>query len=303
MGRARLDLNQLETLLALVESGSFSEAGDRIGHAQSTVSQHLKRLEEVLGTPLIVRGQRGCRPTPAAIDLLPYAKSLLRLEDRVVAASVRRALHLGACSNIGVYLLPQILRNFQEQGCQPPELVIASNPEIASRLDRAEVDVALLEWWDERDGFHAQTWRIEPLVLIVAPDHPLSERTSITRAELATMPLIGGEEGTGTGRLLRSYFDGGTMPPISMRLGSTEAVKRAVEAGLGVSLALTCAVEQELREDRLCAIALSDAPLQKSLRLIWREDVPADDPLLGYLVAEAKRRPDPAGRNLAQESE
>lgn len=71
------------------------------------------------------------------------------------------------------------------------------------------------------------------------------------------------------------------------RLGSTEAVKRAVAAGLGASLVLACAVEQEVRDGRLCALALDDAPLQKSLRLVWRNDLPDDDPLLGYLVAAA----------------
>ncbi len=101
------------------------------------------------------------------------------------------------------------------------------------------------------------------------------------------MPLIGGEEGTGTGRVLRNYFAEGDMPTISMRLGSTEAVKRAVEAGLGVSLVLDCAVEQEVREGRLWAISLRDAPLQKSLCLVWREDLPNDEPLLLHLIAAA----------------
>ena len=75
MSRERLDLGHLETLLALVESGNFGKAAARIGLAQSTVSQHLRQLEQTLGTPLIVRARRGCKPTAAALQLLPYAKS------------------------------------------------------------------------------------------------------------------------------------------------------------------------------------------------------------------------------------
>ncbi len=285
VGRARLDLGHLETLLALVESGSFSEAGARVSLAQSTVSQHLKRLEEALGVDLIIRSQRGCKPTQAALQLLPYAKSLLRLEERVVQRVGEAAPQLGACSNIGIYLLPALLRAFQAQGGTPPKLTIGSNPEIADRLDRAEVDAALLEWWDERDGFCWRSWRTEALVVIVAPDHPLGALSAISRAELARLSLVGGEEGTGTGRLLRDYFANGEMPSVAMRLGSTEAVKRAVEAGLGVSLVLACAVEKEAREGRLRAIALADAPLQKSLRLVWREGMPSSDPLLLHLIA------------------
>lgn len=289
MARARLDLRHLETLLALIESGSFSEAGARVGLAQSSVSQHLKRLEELLGVALVLRGQRGCKPTQAALQLLPYAKSLLRLEERVVQDSGQCVPQLGACSNIGIYLLPDLLRAFQEQGGRPPKLVIASNPEIVSRLEQAEVDAALLEWWDAREGFRWQPWREEAFVVIVGPYHPLRGVAAISRAELARMSLIGGEEGTGTGRLLRSYFAEGEMPNISMRLGSTEAVKRAVEAGLGVSLVLACAVEREVREGRLWAVALGDMPLQKSLCLVWREGLASDDPLLRHLIAAAAR--------------
>src|SRR5665213_2165325 len=127
--RTHLDLEHLETLLTLIESESFSEAGARIGLAQSTVSQHLKRLEEALGVALIIRGERGCKPTQAALQLLPFAKSLLRLEDRVVQAIVRPAPQLGACSNIGIYLLPALLHAFQKQGGTPPNVMIGSNPE------------------------------------------------------------------------------------------------------------------------------------------------------------------------------
>ena len=297
MARARLDLRHLETLLALIESGSFSEAGARVGLAQSSVSQHLKRLEEGLGVPLVLRGQRGCKPTQAALQLLPYAKSLLRLEERVVQAAGQCVPQLGACSNIGIYLLPPLLRAFQAQGGRPPELFIASNPEIVSRLEQAEVDAALLEWWDARDGFCWQLWRDEPFVVIVGPHHPLNGVKTISRADLARLSLIGGEEGTGTGRLLRSYFADGEMPGISMRLGSTEAVKRAVEAGLGVSLVLACAVEQEVRDGRLWALSLHDAPLRKSLCLVWREGLPSDDPLLLHLIAAASAHA--AGKSAA----
>ena len=69
-----------------------------------------------------------------------------------------------------------------------------------------------------------------------------------------------------------------------MRLGSTEAVKRAVAVGLGASPVLACTIEEEVRDGRLCAVALRDAPLQKSLRLVWRDDLPSEDPLLHYLA-------------------
>jgi DNA-binding transcriptional LysR family regulator len=287
MSRARLNIDHLATLLALVESGNFNAAGVRVGLAQPTVSQHLKQLEQALGAVLIVRGQRGCKPTAAALRLLPYARSLLRLEQRVVEAAQSRVPRLGACSNIGIYMLPALLRNFQRQGGEPPALTIGTNPAVVDSLERAEVDAALLEWWDERDGFDWQPWRTEPFVVIVSADHPLASFKSISREELAHLPMIGGEEGTGTGRILQEYFAGTSTPNVTMRLGSTEAVKRAVEAGLGVSIVLACSVEQEIREGRLYALPLRGQPLTKSLRLVWRNDLSTIEPLIEYLTAQS----------------
>lgn len=288
MNCARLNIDHVETLLALVESGSFGNAAARIGVAQSTVSQHLKLLEQALGCSLIVRKQRGCKPTPAAIHVLPFMRSLLRLEERVLEAAYARAPRLGACSNIGIYLLPSLLRDFQEQGGRSPEIIIGSNPAVVTNLERAEVDAALLEWWDERDGFGWQPWRTEPIVVIVSPGHPLSGAGSISRNELSRLPVIGGEGGTGTGRLLRDFFAEIPTPNVVMRLGSTEAVKRAVEAELGVSLVLAFAVEQEVREGRLCVLQLRGGPLEKSLRLVWRADLSQDNSLIGYLAVAAQ---------------
>jgi molybdate transport repressor ModE-like protein len=287
MSRQRLDLGHLETLLALIECGNFSGAAKRVGLAQSTVSQQLRQLEQTLGAPLIVRGQRGCKPTGAASRLLPYARSLLKLEQRVVEAASARTLRLGACSNIGIYVLPRLLQAFAAAGGKSPEIVIGSNPQTVHYLENAEVDAALLEWWDERDGFRWLPWCREPMVVIVAPGHPLSGASEVSRTDLAALPLIGGEDGTGTGRLLRQYLGDGPLPDISMRLGSTEAVKRAVAAGLGASLVLACTIEEEVRDGRLCAIPLREATLHKSLRLVWRHDLPGEEPLLRYLAGVA----------------
>ena len=98
-------------------------------------------------------------------------------------------------------------------------------------------------------------WRSEPIVLIVPPDHPLAEDRQISKRKLAELDLLGGEPGTGTGRLLESYFADGVSPPrIALQLGSTEAVKEAVKAGLGVSLVLRSAVAEEVRNgSRICS--------------------------------------------------
>lgn len=287
MTRERLSLDCLETFLALIESGSFSAAGERRGLAQSTVSQHLRRMEDVLGASLILRGQRGCQPTETAQRLTPHFRGMLRLEERIVNGVDAPSISLGASSNIGVYILPALMRQFRDQIGDMPDVRIASNPELFDLLDRTDIDVALLEWWDHRPGFRCQPWRTETMVVIVNPAHSLADARSLSRQEFASLSLIGGEPGTGTGRLLATYFEGETSPTPVMSLGSTEAVKRAVEAGLGASIVLSSTVQEEARQGRLRAIPLQGGPLQKILYLLWRNDVSENAPLVTFLARQA----------------
>ena len=137
-------------------------------------------------------------------------------------------------------------------------------------------DVALMEWWDDRHGFSAQTWRKEPLVVIVAPDHPWAKRRMIEASELVSQKLLGGESGTGTITLLKAKLG-----RLSAKLtavggfGSTEAVKRAVRAGRGVSLVIAGAVADEIKAGQLVALRLKDVEVMKEMKVISPLGVPA----------------------------
>jgi len=189
--------------------------------------------------------------TAAGLRFLPFAKALLRLEERAHAALDRGNLAIGASSNIGVYLLQPLVRAFgaAQPSIGPIDIRIGTNPETARRLEDAEVDIALMEWWDDRPGFEATVWRREKLVVIVPPEHPWARRRSVDKAMLLREPMIGGEPGTGTARLLQRTFgvDASSLK-IGLELGSTEAVKQAVRAGLGISITLAGAVRDDSGE-------------------------------------------------------
>ena len=266
-----LNLIWLQSLMAVVRHRGFQAAGQALNLSQPAVSQHIQRLEEELGVALIIRGRRECVPTAAARDLLPYAESLLRLEQQARAAVLRNTLRVGASSNIGIYLLQPVLRSFESGvGGQSYELVIEQNPAIAEKLRRGEIDVAVMEWSEPDLGLQSTPWRREPLVLIVPPGHLLAGETAISREQLAQLALLGGEPGTGTGRLLSQFFAGEPMPAVSRQLGSTEAVKQAVKAGVGVSLVMASAVEEEVRAGTLCAVPVAGTGLLKELYVTWR---------------------------------
>ncbi len=275
-----LNLLLVRTLLEVVRTGSFRVSAENLGLSQPAVSQHIRKLEEELGARLIRRDRRGCMPTSAAQAFLPLADRLLRLSERTEAAVKRKRLRIGAGSNIGIYILQPLLKTFMDVNPgMDVDVVIDRNPKIAALLETVDIDIALMEWWDGRGGFNAVDWRSEPVVLIAPPGHPLCRRTVIDKSDLAGSTLLGGEPGTGTGRLLRAYIGEQEQPNVSMQLGSTEAVKKAVAAGLGISLVLTSAVCREAATGELCAIPFALPAPSKNLYAIWPDfAAPSDRP-------------------------
>ncbi|MEC7288836.1 MAG: LysR family transcriptional regulator [Pseudomonadota bacterium] len=270
-----LNLLWVRSFLTVVETGSFQAAANQLGLAQPTISLHIQKLEDQLGTTLLQRSRNRCRPSSSALAFIPHGESLLALNQRAVDSVKAQTVRVGASSNIGIYLLQPYLKTYQHKQAEPFELSIDKNSRIADLLETGQLDIGLMEWWDRRPGFEAKSWRCEPLVLIVAPDHPWAGRTLVTREELKAVALLGGEPGTGTGRLLNAYF-GTTWQPLApgLQLGSTEAVKQAVRCGLGVSLVLRSCVDAEVRAGSLVALSLDPPGLHKTLWAIWRKPTP-----------------------------
>jgi DNA-binding transcriptional LysR family regulator len=276
-----IDLEQVRTFIMIIEAGSFQDAAARLGIAQPTASQHVKKLEATLDHRLIERARAQATPTPEGARFLPFARTLLRVADRAQASLAGNGLAIGASSNIGVYLLQPLVSAFRAGAphLAPLDIRIGSNLETAKRLEEAEIDIALMEWWDGRPGFEAAVWRDEPVVVIVPPDHGWARRKSIDKAMLMEEPLIGGEPGTGTARLLqeRLGIDAGRLKA-GLQLGSTEAVKQAVRAGLGVSVTLASAVRDEIAAGVLATPRLRDGRLSKRLYSIVPDHAPRESP-------------------------
>ncbi|UEM24219.1 LysR family transcriptional regulator (plasmid) [Skermanella mucosa] len=286
-----LNLWHVAAFLAVAETGSFHEASRRLGVAQPTVSLHVRSLEEALGATLIVRGRARSIPSTDGRRFLPHARSLMAVADRARRTIAGRHVGIGASSNIGIYLLQPHLKRIAELegGRVRFELGIGPNPDIVAKLETGEIDIAVLEWWDDRPGFVARRWRRERLVIIVSPDHAWAGRAGVTVEELATQPLLGGEPGTGTGTLLRRALgDAAELLRVDRALGSTEAVKHAVRAGLGVSLVAESSVAEEVRHGTLAAVSLDGVTLEKDLQVVLPAALPdgsAPARIAGLLLA------------------
>ncbi len=296
---AVLNLTHVTTFLAVVDRGGFREAARHLRTSQPTVTQHIKKLESALGTRLIHRHRPAGTPTPAGQRFLPHARRLIEAADRAHDAIARRRMDIGASSNIGTYLLQPRLKAFLEGYSARIELqlCLGSNPQIAERLTRGEVDIGLMEWWDQRPGFRAVVWRQEPMVVIVPPPHPWAKRRSVSRQLLCSTPLIGGEPGSGTATLLaRTFGTAAAELRISMSLGSTEAVKQAVIAGLGVSIVLASTVHDQVRAGLLHALPISGARVVKDLFVLIPDDLPPTSAAHAFAEHLSQRASQAGGR-------
>jgi len=287
-----LDLVHVRSFVRVIDTGSFHAAARDLRLSQPAVSQHVRKLEESLGTALVLRDHAGCRPTARGQSFLPYARRVLEAAQAAVLSVDQRRLAIGASSNIGVYILPPLLRAFQRlhEGLFDIHLTIGDNPSIRDRLRAGEIDVALLEWWADLEGCDADMWLEDRLVAIMRADHPLARRRAIAIEDLASEPMIGGETGTGTGTILRRAFGDHIAPRARHELGSTEAVKRAVASGLGVSIVMRATVSPSAGEG-VAVRELQGGDLIKSLWVATHADHPTSAParlFRSFILTEGK---------------
>lgn len=287
-----LNLNHVQTLLKVIELGGFRAAARQLGLSASTVVEHVDQLEAGLGVRILVRDRGRVALTEQGRSFEPLALAMMEIESRCHSLRSARTLRVAAASNVGVYLLQPALASFTATHGAAIEPWIGANPEVAERLESGKADVALMEWWDDRPSFVARAWRKEPVVLVAPTSHEWARRGEIDPEELTSEPILGGESGTGTGGVLRRAL-GPLAASLKVRTGygSTEGVKHAVRAGLGVSIVLSAAVREEIADGLLASVAIRGVWLEKEIMIVSRSSFSASPPiqtLIEHLMDETR---------------
>src|SRR5918993_413142 len=183
-----MELHQLEYLLAVAEEGSFSKAARRLGVAQPSLSQQVKKLEDALGHRLLDRLPKGVVPTEAGRQLLEHARRVLaeiadarrRIGD--TPGHVTGSLAVGAIPTIAPFLLPNVLRRFAARW---PEVKLSVVEDVTDRLlgavERGELDVAVMSSADVPATVHCEKIGTEPLRLMLPAAHPLARKAGAKR--------------------------------------------------------------------------------------------------------------------------
>jgi len=280
-----INLAHLAVFHAVASEGSVSRAAERLMVSQPAVSKQLRQLERSLGGPLFDRLPKGVRPTAAGELLAGYARRIFALEAEAELALAelrglrRGTLSVGASTTIAVYLLPEIFVRYRRAYPDVSmHMEVANSEVIRRRLVEGAIDVGLTEGIVEGDELDSTVFLRDELVPIAAPGHPLARRKRpVPAATLCREPFVVRETGSGTKSVVeRALAERGLSVTPIMSLGSTEAIKRAVAAGIGVAIVSRLTVQQELQLGRLAVLRVPDLPIDRPLhRLTLRGRQPS----------------------------
>ncbi|WP_287879605.1 LysR family transcriptional regulator [Aquitalea sp.] len=272
----RLSLRELEVFAAITESGTVTAAADSLSMTQSAASQALAALESGLDASLfdrvgrrLVLNEHGRLLLPRARAMLDAAQDMQRLFDDQTALHLR----LGASTTIGNYLLPeQIARFRQAQPQAQVELMVANTADIVDAVAGFKVDMGFIEGPCHHPDLLVEPWRDDTLLVFAAASHPLAQG-AVSLSRLAQAQWVLRESGSGTReeveRLLLPHL--GSFGEV-MEMGHSEAIKRAVAAGLGVSCLSLHVVQELLDSGQIVAVLAALPTLHRTLFRITHKD-------------------------------
>ncbi|MEQ9120974.1 MAG: LysR family transcriptional regulator [Alphaproteobacteria bacterium] len=278
-----LNPDRLRTLALVVELGAFSRAAERLGVSQPAASQHVRQLEDALGVRLVERVGKRTRATRAGEALLVHARRIAADLDAAAAEMARfregvvERVRIGTGATTCIYLLPPVLGRLKRRF---PDLQISvrtgDTRDMALAIEANELDVGLVTLPIEGAMLSVTPALAEPFVAIspaeAGPAGDARANGPLTPAALAAGPLMLYEAGGNTRRLADDWFRrAGVAVEPTMELGSIEAIKALVAAGLGRAILPASAVADPARRQGVAVHAL-DPPLGRELAIVLRKD-------------------------------
>lgn len=275
----RVSLVQLRSLEAVVRLGGVGRAARALHLAQPTVSTQLRELAAALGLTLFEPQGRGLVATAVAERLAQAARAMGAAwqsfeDDAAALQGLRRGRLRIAAVTTTEYFLPDLLGPFARQypGIEI-ELAVENRGAVVARLERGDDELAAMMLPPAHLPLARWPFLENPLVLIAAADHPLAARRRLKLADLTAEPLLVREPGSGTRAAAEQAFaEHGVDWRPRMALGSNEAIKHAVRAGLGLAVLSRHTLADDPARDGLAVLPVAGFPLRRRWHLVWRQD-------------------------------
>lgn len=287
-----MDFHRLRVFYTVARRLSFSQAAEDLYTSQPNVSRHIAKLEAELGVSLFHRLGTRVALTDAGRTVYDYAQRMFELTEGLQRALnelkglERGYLRLGAASTLGLYLLPPLVADFQEEhpGLEIT-LHLANTQAVVEQVLGNQVDLGFVEAPLTAPGVQLQPYAVDELVPIAAPAHPLATAPTVTPEDLARETLVLREEGSGTRQVVEEALTHwGVKPRRVLVINGCEGVKRAVAAGLGVSFISRHAIELELAQGLLTVLAGEKLRLRRPLFVVAHKDRRPSAAALAFLA-------------------
>ena len=272
-----IQLVQVEGFLEVARRGSVSRAAEALFITQPTLTARLQGLERELGAALFLRTSHGMRLTDAGRAWIPFAERALRALvdgrdalEQVMTASAGH-LMIAAAPAVSTYVLPELLERFVQTHPRVEVSVRTGHSEdVVELVLRDEVQLGLGRAIRHPD-LELRPFHTEDLVLVCAPEHPFTQLSSVTMAQVAAEKLIMFDRTSSYYEITQGAFlSAGVRLHGLMELDSIEAAKKMVERDLGVALLPGTAVAREIAGKTLRAVKMKDAPPMQNVIVAYR---------------------------------
>jgi DNA-binding transcriptional LysR family regulator len=292
-----LTFRQLKVFEAVARNLSYSKAANELHLTQPAVSMQVRGLEESLGLPLTEQIGKKIFLTEAGQEVFHYSRTIAgQLVDLETALNQLKGVERGqlniAVASTANAVATDLLAGFRTQHPDVAiHLGVINRQEVLSQLAANDIDLAIMGQPPEGHDLDAVSFMENPLVVISPPDHPLAKKKRIPVKDLASESFLVREAGSGTrGAMERFFAARGLEIRSSMEMSSNEAIKQAVQAGLGLGILSLQTLEMELALKRLAVLAVEDFPIMRHWYIVHRADKrlsPAAQAFKNFLLDKA----------------
>ena len=273
----KYSLRQLEIFVAISRTGSVSRAAEALSLSQSAMSTALSELERQFNLQLFDRVGKSLRINETGQQLLPRAVELLdrakEIENLLQGHAGFGHMRIGATLTVGNYLATILVARFlQEHPESRIQLQVHNTSTIVQQIANHELDLGLIEGDCNHPDIEVQPWIADELVVFSAPDHLLASQRKVSLEQLLQEEWILREKGSGTRETFdRAFHSHHSKLKIRLELEHTEAIKRAVESGLGIGCISRLALKDAFRRGSLVPISTPNLDLSRFFYFLWHK--------------------------------
>jgi DNA-binding transcriptional LysR family regulator len=297
-------LRQLKVFESVARLRSFSRAAEELHLTQPAVSTQVRKLQEHAGLPLFEQLGKKIHLTPAGTQMLASSREIIQKFQEAEEAMAQYRGVSGGRLNVSVisagdYFFPRLLVEFaQRHEGVTLNFGVCNREELLNQLNDNQTDLGVMVRPPEDLDTIAEPFAPHPYVIVAAPSHPLARTKRIPAARIIREPFVVREKGSDTWNSMVEGF-GGQLPGlnIAMEIRSTETIKQAVVAGMGVSFLSAHTVSRELHAGSLVVLDVQGFPLMLNWYVVHRRSKrlpPVAEAFKAFLQKDGARQIDQA---------